>query len=244
MRTYDFGCIQALRKLGMAADVGPIAYAPVSSRDSSLGVENKRQDFWKSVDDEPFTTGTESGLSMPSGSKTGSDYGYGQPMGSYGVGGQDANQHLPDRNKRLSDAMQNAFDANEKMDQSYAPESASTQPFGPKMAATIPSFGASGSRGAFSVPRLGGQPKMNTSMGMHPGQGIKAPTALSPQHSVAQSAMRTSRTNVHAQQPNATGAVGSRIAPQTNNIGGAPLNAVAMAPKVPDMTTTAPAGPM
>lgn len=233
MRYYDYGCLRALMKIGMAADVGPIPYAPTTSRDSNLGVENKKQDLWKSVDDE-------SHIGMPSAPKTGAELGYGSSVGTYGIGGADANQHLPDRDKRLSDAIQNAFTANTQYDQSYAPESPSTQPYGPKMAAAIRAIAAPSSRNAFSVPRLGGRPPTNTTSGMLPSQSIKPPTALSPQHSLAQSAFKNSRTNVHAQQPNAVGAMGSRISTIPTGVGGAPVNPVSMAPKIPDMTTTAP----
>jgi hypothetical protein len=243
MRYYEFGRLRALVKIGMVSDVGPIAYASSRSRDSDLGVENKKQDFWKSIDDEPSITGNESGIGMPSAPKTGSELGYGSSVGTYDIGGSDANQHLSDRDKRLSDAMQNAFTANTQYDQSYAPEAASTQPYGPKLAAAAMRIAAPKPGGnAFGVPRLGGRPGGNTTMGMQPTPAttIKPPTGLSPQHSVAQNAFRNSRTNVHAQQPNAVGAVGSRISTIPTVAGGAPVNPVNMAPKMPDMTTTAP----
>jgi len=243
MRYYEYGRLRALMKIGMTSDVGPISYAPSQFRNSDLGVENKKQDFWKSIDDEPSVTGNESGIGMPSAPKTGSELGYGSSVGTYDIGGSDANQHLPDRNKRLSDAMQNAFTANEQYDQSYAPEAASTQPYGPKLAAAAMRIAAPKPPGnTFGVPRLGGRPGGNTTMGMQPTPAttIKPPTALSPQHTVARNAFNTSRTNVHAQQPNAVGATGSRVQTTPTVVGGAPVNPVNMAPKMPDMTTTAP----
>jgi len=342
MRYYEYGRLRALMKIGMTSDVGPISYAPSQFRNSDLGVENKKQDFWKSIDDEPSVTGNESGIGMPSpaktgsvraptklgsfgigysrpinqddewsrenrlavnfgfphlialqispgpmkntrfhvglgltgpqlgysfgprgekpadndgkkpadsdnkkpvDTKTGSELGYGSSVGTYDIGGSDANQHLADRNKRLSDAMQNAFTANEQYDQSYAPEAASTQPYGPKLAAAAMRIAAPKPPGStFGVPRLGGRPGGNTTMGMQPTPAttIKPPTALSPQHTVARNAFNTSRTNVHAQQPNAVGATGSRVQTTPTVVGGAPVNPVNMAPKMPDMTTTAP----
>jgi len=57
-----------------------------------------------------------------------SDGGYGDQEGPYAQGGFDANQHLPDRNKRIRSALEEAFRSNENYDQSYGPESATTQP--------------------------------------------------------------------------------------------------------------------
>lgn len=240
MRYYEYGCLRALIKIGMAADVGAIPYASTPTKNSDLGSENNRQALWKSVDEEPVVTGNESGLGMPSAPKTGAELGYSNNhTGTYAIGGSDASQDLPDRNKRLSDAIQNAFRSNEQYDQSYAPEAAFTQPHGPKMAAMARAIAAPSARSSFSTPRLGGRTP-NATMGMQPAQNIKPPTNLSRQFSVAQSAFKNSRTNVHAQQPNAVGAVGSRIATTPTGVGGAPVNPVNMAPKMPDMTTTAP----
>jgi len=64
------------------------------------------------------------------------DTGYGyQGHGSYPQGGFDADQPRPDRFKRMSSAMREAFNANEDYDQSYSDESALTQPHGAKYAA-------------------------------------------------------------------------------------------------------------
>ena len=137
MNYYQYGRLQALVKLGM--DAGVVPYVRSEARDSPV-FDNKAQLLWKSVDDEPFVTGEESGVGMPSPAKTGSenDGGYGDAMGSYGVGGLDAQQDLPDRNYRNEDAMRQAFETNRLMDQSTMPEAAATQPHGPKMAMSFP----------------------------------------------------------------------------------------------------------
>lgn len=137
MNYYQYGRLQALVKLGM--DAGIVPYVRSEARDSPV-FDNKAQLLWKSVDNEPFVTGEESGVGMPSPAKTGSenDGGYGDAMGSYGVGGLDAQQALPDRNYRNEDAMRQAFEPNRLMDQSTMPEAAFTQPHGPKMAMSFP----------------------------------------------------------------------------------------------------------
>lgn len=137
MNYYQYGRLQALVKLGMPAGVVP--YAAAESDNSSM-FDNKKQLLWKSVDDEPFVTGEESGIGMPSPAKTGSenDGGYGEPSGAYGAGGRDANQDLPDRDYRNQDATRQAFETNRLIDQSTMPEAAITQPHGPKMGMAFP----------------------------------------------------------------------------------------------------------
>lgn len=136
MKNYEFGRYYLLSKLGMEAGIVP--YVATKERDSSFS-ENKKQDFWKNFDDQAFVTGEESGVGMPSPSKvaTENDGAYGAPSGSYGVGGLDANQALPDRSKRISDALSAAFESNRLYDQSYGPEAAITQPHGPKLGGLI-----------------------------------------------------------------------------------------------------------
>ncbi len=136
MNRYQYGCLAALQKLGMEA--GPVPYVATTGRDTDYNA-NMKQDIWKSMDDETFTTGEESGQGMPSPSKTANenDGAYGTAQGTYDVGGFDANRLLVDRDKRISDANMLAFAANRDMDQSFGPEAAMTQPHGPKMAGLV-----------------------------------------------------------------------------------------------------------
>lgn len=184
MNYYQYGCLRALEKLGMEA--GPVAYATTESRDSSFA-DNRKQELWKSVDDEPFATGEESSIGMPSPSKvaTENDGAYGAPEGSYGVGGQDANSVLPDRLQRRLDSISRGFDVNSSIDQSYAPEASNTQPFGNKMGGLInplkikspmsSSVGMMGKRTSGITPKpLGMQSPLAKPMGMN----IPKPGAL------------------------------------------------------------------
>jgi len=114
------------------------------------------------------------------------DTGYGfLGHGPYAQGGFDADQPKPDRFKRMSSAMHEAFRANEDYDQSYAPESAITQPHGSKYAtaqriATFREFQriAHPMHLKFAAPGLsgitGGIPSSSTSM-MSPLQAPQMP---------------------------------------------------------------------
>lgn len=136
MNHYLHGCCCALIKLGLEASAVP--YVRTKLRDSDqLPVANSSQAFWKNFDENPSMTGEESSIGMPSASKAASenDYGYGAANGLYGVGGVDADQNKSDRDLRLKSAIREAIRSNESYDQSYAPEAATTQPFGPKMGA-------------------------------------------------------------------------------------------------------------
>jgi len=255
---YLHGQIHALQKLGMVDTVGPVAYKPAQTRGVDLGNANTKQEFWKNFDSEPFVTGEESSLGMPSAPKTGSlrklgtenDYGYGQSPGLTPIGGYDADQERVDRNKRLSDAMQNAFAANEAYDQSYAPESASTQPHGPKMAAAFaaakpvaaPKAGGYAMRMG-SVPRLGTNPGRSTQgMTFNPPQpgAFKAPTSQSPAVRLQRAGQEEARATVSTAHPAAVSATGSSRMATTPTLpnGGAPVNPV---PAMPNLTISAPA---
>jgi hypothetical protein len=239
---YKLGAMQALNKLGMA---DAIPYVSTRARDVDYANANRKQEFWKNFDDEPLSTGEESSIGMPSPAKTGSenDYGYGQPTGAYGTGGRDENQHLSDRNKRLSDAIQNAFAANETYDQSYAPESAATQPHGPKMAMTFGIAAPKSSTRQFGkVPGLTQRPTSST-MGMSVPKinEVKAPTQLSNSLRVQRAGAMDARNTVSAAQPNAVGVAGSsRIPAAPTQQGGAPVSAP---PAARDLTITAPPMP-
>lgn len=143
---YLKGAMTARQKLATAA--GPIAYAPRSSQSHLDNRADERDDLWAEFDQEDKMTGEESALGMPSAggiAKTADsgDTGYGyQGHGSYAQGGFDANQPRPDRYKRMSSAMQEAFEANENYDKSYADEPAITQPHGSKYAGAIAALSA------------------------------------------------------------------------------------------------------
>jgi len=138
---YALGTRSALNKLGTEA--GPIAYAPRFTRDRDELDEDKLVGIWAENDREPFVTGDESAVGMPSpGSAVKNagmnDAGFAQfSDGVYGNGGADADRTRVDRNLRLSSAIQNAYDANNNYDQSYGEEPPATQPHGSKYAASL-----------------------------------------------------------------------------------------------------------
>jgi hypothetical protein len=133
---YYLGQKQAQHKLGTAA--GPIAYAPRTTRERDELSEDKMVQLWAENDREPFVTGDESGIGMPSsGAKNAglNDGGMSEfSNGIYGSGSGDANLLKVDKDLRRQVDIQNAFDSNEAYDQSYGPESAATQPHGSKYA--------------------------------------------------------------------------------------------------------------
>lgn len=138
---YIAGASHALSKLGTEA--GPIAYSPRFTRERDELDEDKMVQLWAENDREPFVTGDESGIGMPSpgsAAKTAGldDAGFSQfSSGIYGNGGADANRLKVDKDHRRQADIQNAFDSNEAYDQSYGPESAATQPHGSKYASLL-----------------------------------------------------------------------------------------------------------
>lgn len=212
---YAHGRQHALVKLGM--DAGPAPYAATETRDSSFS-DNKKQLLWKSMDDEPFMTGEESGVGMPSPSKEASenDGGYGEPSGPYGAGAYDANADKVDRDQRNSDSVARGFETNRLLDQSYAPEVAMTQPHGSKMAGLMATTGLSrtGITSAVNAGRMPAKlPSLNKSSILNfkgIGQNRRAATAPDVVHG----------TGLAGQ---ATGAASGRsISPPNGNIGTLP----------------------
>lgn len=171
---YTHGRKVALLKLGMEA--GPAPYAPTDVRDSTFA-DNKKQLLWKNMDDEPFMTGEESGIGMPSPSKEASenDGGYGDPSGPYGAGAYDANADKVDRDQRNSDSVARGFETNRLLDQSYGPEAATTQPHGSKLAFPTGLNAKAGVTGAAAMghgrgvlPKLPGVNTQTGLAGTHP----------------------------------------------------------------------------
>jgi hypothetical protein len=179
---YNYGRDIARMKLGMEAGVVP--YAPSDSRDSSYS-DNKKQLLWKNTDDEPFVTGDESGVGMPSPNKEASenDGGYGQGDGPYAAGSFDANREYPDHEQRNRDSIARAFETNRLSDQSFAPEAAMTQPHGPKLAFPV-GMGARGISGTVKTPgNLMKLPKLPNPMSVKGiGQNARAGTLASLQN--------------------------------------------------------------
>lgn len=165
---YLSGALAIRQKLATVA--GPIAYAKRSSSEHGDYEANRRQDFWNEFDQEPKQTGEESGLGMPSAGGIDKTADSGDSTsgheGVYAQGGFDADAADPNRFKRMSSAMREAFEANKDYDQSYADEPAITQPHGSKYAA-----GGMGLGGITS-----GLPSSSTSM-MGIGQAPKPPQA-------------------------------------------------------------------
>jgi hypothetical protein len=132
--SYEQGCDLALRKLGTVA--GPIAYAERENRNEFDFSQDKAEDLWREMDQEPSVTGEESGLGMPSaggiGKSAADDYAAssGDVYGSF-----DHNASKPQKDHIISSAKSQAFKANEDYDQSYGMgEPAMTQPQGSKYA--------------------------------------------------------------------------------------------------------------
>lgn len=175
---YKEGALAARQKLATMA--GPIAYASRQSKEPTDYSANKRQDLWAEFDQEPFQTGEESGLGMPSASgvaKTADsgDGGYGVPGGGYYTGSMDGDSADPNRFKRMSSAMSEAFKANDDYDQSYSEESAMTQPHGSKYAA-----GGMGLGGITSGMPSSSTSMMGISSAPKPPQAPKMPQAPKP----------------------------------------------------------------
>lgn len=140
---YLKGALHARSKVAVMA--APILYAPRKSQKKMDHAADEHSNLWDEIDRSLNTWNT----------KISSD-------GFYGQGGVDADQPDPNRFKRMSSAMQQAFNANDSYDQSYGPESAMTQPHGAKYAAGM---------GLGSV--TAGMPSSSTSMTSI----TKAPTA-------------------------------------------------------------------
>jgi len=131
---YSCGCQAVTNKLGTVA--GPIGHATRESRNEFDFSQDKAEDLWREMDQEPAVTGEESGLGMPSaggiGKNAADDYASSSPdtFGSF-----DHNAPKPQRDHILSSAIDGAFKANEDYDQSYGMgEPALTQPHGSKHA--------------------------------------------------------------------------------------------------------------
>ena len=188
---YALGVRAALSKLGTEA--GPIAYSPRFTRDRDDLDEDNLQYIWAETDREPFVTGDESAIGMPSpgGAVKNAglnDGGFSEfSSGVYGSGGVDADRKRVDKDQRISSAIQNAYDANENYDQSYGPESAATQPHGSKYAtalerrllavlnkvATAATFGAGASlKGAVTSPSLNPTANARTIPARNPQQDL------------------------------------------------------------------------
>jgi hypothetical protein len=133
---YYAGHVAALSKLGTEA--GPIAYSPRDGADHNPVSENNLQQILLEMNREPAVTGDESGIGMPSPSKTGSlnDGGYAASgTGIYSTGGTDLDRS--DRDYRKRNNIERAFATNEAIDTSYGPEPAMTQPHGSKYANSL-----------------------------------------------------------------------------------------------------------
>jgi len=130
---YLSGALAARQKLATVA--GPIAHGG-GAGDARA---NEKQELWAEFDREPFQTGEESGIGMPSAGGINKTADSGDGVSShdagYCEGGYDHDAADPNRFKRMSSAMSEAFNANEDYDQSYAPETPVTQPHGSKYAA-------------------------------------------------------------------------------------------------------------
>jgi hypothetical protein len=137
------------------------------------------------------------------------------PTGQYDPGGADAMQHSPIRNQYLTDAIHQAFVANEGMDASYGPESAMTQPMGStKAAASIGGMGSMGSAGPMTTMGMGaglkGSGSMRSARGM---MGLNS--VPKPPQSAAMQSLKTPMPGNMQQQLSA----GSMAADAANSFG-------------------------
>lgn len=177
---YEEGALLARQKL--ATEAGPIAYAPRSSEEHMNHEADNAQESW-AVFDRKFSdsTGGSGTKTADSGDMSQSSPGH----GAYSQGGRDASAADPERFKRMSSSMEEAFNSNEDYDQSYGEESAMTQPHGSKYAAGM-GLGGLGSgmpssstsmMGIAGAPKPPQAPKMPKAPGM---PGMKAPSVTDP----------------------------------------------------------------
>lgn len=124
-------------RIKLGTEPGTISYAP--RRGPTDFATERRDRAWRENDSRVFQTGEESSLGALN--KTGT---YAQHSGPIGQGSVDATP--PERRGQcLRNAIDNAFNANEQIDQSFGPESAATQPHGSKAAAAGTTFGVGAS---------------------------------------------------------------------------------------------------
>lgn len=107
--SYVKGSFDAATKLGVEAV--PFIRTKLRDTEVDLGADKRMQECWLDIDNEPKQTGEESSLSLPN--KTGSIT-------------TDATRGMPadKRNRYLESAIEEAFQANEDIDNSTCPEPA------------------------------------------------------------------------------------------------------------------------